>query len=202
MSDMPFLTRQDEEFQMLLEVAEEYTRQQREKTTEKKSGDATEIVIRKHLLKRGFNVTLRPELKIQGSNKVVARIDSLLLKPRENSNEEKYTPEKVDMMIEIKNNGVAEQTTKIRRKFDEAREISENFRFAVIVLSERLLSRTPYKHAITEEKLENKKYRVFTLIARRIWDRMYEVPVANRMLENHELWKTGEWEKLQTYLRE
>ena len=68
MNELPLLTEKDEEFQMLLKVAEEYTRQKSEKTSEKKSGDATEIVIRNYLLKRGFNVTLNPNVKIEGSN--------------------------------------------------------------------------------------------------------------------------------------
>ena len=210
MFGMRILNREDGEFQMLLEVAEEYGRQKIERTPQKKSGDATEIVIRSHLLKKGFNMTLNPDLKIQGSNKRVEWIDSLLLKPNADPNKPIYHSNEVDTVIEIKNNGVAEQSKKIKEKFDKAREISENFRFAVIVLSERLLSRTPYKHAITEEKLQNRKYRVFTLIARREYPKypkyprggLYTKDVDLAMLEKGELWKTGEWEKLIAYLKE
>lgn len=47
--NLPLLTKQDEEYRMLIDVAELYA-PQKAKTTEKKSGDATEIVIRNHLL--------------------------------------------------------------------------------------------------------------------------------------------------------
>jgi hypothetical protein len=69
--NLPLLTEQDEEYHMLREVAEEYARQH-EKTAEKKSGNATENVIRNHLLSHGFNVALNPELKIHGSNETSA----------------------------------------------------------------------------------------------------------------------------------
>lgn len=43
---MSFLARQDEEFQMLLAVAEEYLGQKSGDTSQNKSGNATETVIR------------------------------------------------------------------------------------------------------------------------------------------------------------
>lgn len=42
------LKKEDEEFQMLLEVAEEYSKQKSGDTSRKKSRNATEIVIRNH----------------------------------------------------------------------------------------------------------------------------------------------------------
>lgn len=198
--NLPLLTEKDEEYQMLLAVAEEYTRQHTQKTREKRSGDATEIVLREFLLKKGFNVTLRPDLKIQGQGGTIDRIDSLLLMPKVDPNKPSYVPEEVDAILEIKNNGVANQSLRIREKFDGSRGVSQNFRFAVAVFSERFLSRTPYKYAITEDELGNEKYRVFTFVARRIWDRMYDVSVVERMLRDHELWKTGEKDDLLSFL--
>ena len=152
--NLPLLTEQDEEYHMLKEVAKEYTLQH-EKTAEKKSGNATENVIRNHLLSHGFNVALNPELKIHGSNKSADRIDSLLLKPNVDPTRYNrvYSPNEVSVVIEIKNNGVANQSSKIAKKFNQVMEISDNFRFAVIVLSEKLLSPTPYPYAICEEDI-------------------------------------------------
>jgi hypothetical protein len=192
---MPFLTKQDEEFQMLLEVAEEYLKQKSEDTPQNKSGNATETVIRNHLLKRGFNMTLNPNVNIQGSS---IRIDSLLLKPKTNPNKLSYSPSQVDTVIEIKNNAVANQSRLIKENFDELSGVSENLRFAVIVLSER----KGYTHEITEEKLENKKYRVFTLVSRKKYPigGLYRKEAIMEMLNNNEMTKTGKWQELLTFL--
>ncbi|MGD0495706.1 MAG: hypothetical protein ABSB28_06660 [Candidatus Bathyarchaeia archaeon] len=193
---MPFLTRQDEEFQMLLEVAEEYLRQKCGDTPQNKSGNATETVIRNHLLKRGFNMTLNPNVKIQGSN---TRIDSLLLKPSVISSKLIYAPNEVSTVIEIKNNAVANQSKIIKENFDKLSRISENFRFAVIVLSER----KGYTHEITEEKLENKKYRVFTLVSRKKYPKggLYRKEAILEMMNNNEMMKTRKWEELLAHLK-
>jgi hypothetical protein len=196
-SNMPFLTRQDEEFQMLLEVAEEYSRQKSGDTPQNKSGNATEIVIRNHLLKKDFNVTLNPNVKIQGSN---IRNDILLLKPKVNPNRLVYSPIEVDTVIEIKNNAVANQSRTIRKNFDKLRGISGNIRFAVIVLSER----KGYTHEITDEKLQNKKYRVFTLISRKKHPQggLYLREAIIEMLSKNEMTKTEKWKGLVSYLSE
>jgi hypothetical protein len=193
---MSFLTRQDEELQMLLEVAEEYLRQKSGDTPQNKSGNATETVIRNHLLKRGFNMTINPNVKIQGSN---IRIDSLLLKSTANPNKLLYAPTEVDTIIEIKNNAVGNQSRIIKENFDELSRVSENFRFAVIVLSER----KGYTHEITEEKLQNKKYRVFTLVSRKKYPigGLYRKEAIMEMLNNNEMTKTRKWEELLAYLK-
>jgi hypothetical protein len=194
--DMSFLNKQDEEFQMLTEVAEEYLKQKSGDTPQNKSGNATETVIRNHLLKRGFNMTLNPDVKIQGSN---IKIDSLLLKPSVNPNKPSYSPSEVDTVIEIKNNAVANQSGIIKENFDELSRVSENFHFAVIVLSER----KGYTHEITEEKLENKKYRVFTLVSRKKYPigGLYRKEAIIEMLNNNEMMKTRKWEELLSFLK-
>jgi hypothetical protein len=202
MNNFPLLTKQDEEFQMLLEVAKEYTRQKREKTVQKKSGDATEIVIRNHLLKEKFNVTLKPNVKIQGSN---IRNDSLLLMPNVDASKPIYSPNETDIIIEIKNNAIVSRRNKqriepsalIREKFDEMEKTTKVSRFAVVILSEN----SNYIYRITEEKIGKKNCHVFTLILRNRWDSLYEAEVVNKMLKNYELWKTGEWEKFLAYLK-
>ena len=130
----PLLTEKDEEYQMLIEVAEEYLDQQKEKTPQNKCGKATEIVIREHLLRKWFNVTSNANVRVLGSN---IKNDLLLLKPTINPNQKEYSPNEVDMVIEIKNNAVANQSRIIRENFDELKELSPNLRFGVIVLSER-----------------------------------------------------------------
>jgi len=194
MSSLP-IKREDEEFQMLLEVAEEYSKQKSEDTPQNKSGNSTEIVIRKHLLRKGFNITLNPNVKIQGSN---LRNDSFSLKPNINPNKLVYAPNEVNTVIEIKNNAVGNQSRKIKENFDELGRIG-NFRFAVIVLSER----KGYTHEITEEKLQNKKYRVFTLVSRKKYPigGLYCKEAIIEMLENNEMTKTGKWEELSAYLQ-
>jgi hypothetical protein len=199
--NLPLLTEQDEEYHILKEVAEEYTRQH-EKTAEKKSGNATENVIRNHLLSHGFNVSLNPELKIHGSNKTADRIDSLLLKPNVDPTRYNrvYSPNEVSVVIEIKNNGVADQSSKIAKKFNQIMEISDNFRFAVIVLSEKLLSQTPYPYAICEEDIGIENCRVFTSIIRREWDKTYDKTVVVKMLRDGRLWNSHEWQGFIDYL--
>jgi hypothetical protein len=193
--EKPFLTDQDEEYKMLMETADLYT-MQKAKTAEQKSGNATEIIIRKYLLKEKFNVTLNPNVKIDGSK---IKIDSLLLKPTVSPNELVYEPDKVDTIIEIKNNSVTCQSATIKENFDKLRKISDNFRFAVIVLSER----KGYKHEITDKKLKNKKYHSFTLVSRRKYPKhgLYLKSNIIDMLSKNEMKKTGDWEKLIAYLK-
>jgi hypothetical protein len=196
--EKPLLTEQDEEFQMLIEVAEEYLKQKRGDTPQNKSGNATEIVIRNHLLEKGFDMTLNPNVKIRGSG---IRNDSLLLKPGVNPDRQSYSPNEVNTVIEIKNNSVANQSRIIKENFDELRKISENLRFAAIVLSER----KGYTHEITDEKLGNPKYRSFTLVSRRQYPSiggLYSKMAIMDMIRKNEMKKTGDWEKLIRYLKE
>jgi hypothetical protein len=198
--NLPLLADQDEEYKMLIEIAELYT-QQKAKTTEKKSGDATEIVIRNHLLNHKFRMALNPELTIQGLSHTADRIDALLLKSKIDQNKSVYQPHEVDAVIEIKNNGVAEQSNKIKRKFKELVDISKDFRLAVVVLSERLLSPTPYCYAINEEDIGIEKCRVFTCVLRRTWARLREKAVVVEMQKSGQLWKSNEWQEFIDYLK-
>jgi len=200
------LKKEDEEFQMLLEVAEEYSKQKSGDTSRKKSGNATEIVIRNHLLKREFNVTLNPNVKIQGSKR---KNDILLLKPNVDSNKLTYAPNEVDTVLEIKNNAVGGPedipNKKVKDIFDELERDTEVNRFAVVVLSETLLPpRKPYKWRYTEEGIGKKNCRVFTLVARKKYPKggLYKKDAIMEMLEKEEMRRTEDWDQLLKYLQE
>jgi hypothetical protein len=193
----PLLTEKDEEYQMLIEVAEEYLDQQKEKTSQNKCRKATEIVIREHLLRKGFNVTSNANVRVLGSN---IKNDLLLLKPTINPNQKEYSPNEVDMVIEIKNNAVANQSRIIGENFDELKELSPNLRFGVIVLSER----KGYTHEITDEKLGGKRYLSFALVSRRVYPEvggLHSKKAIVDLLKNNEMKRTGDWERLIAYLK-
>ena len=164
--NLPLLTKQDEEYQMLIDISDLY-RKQKAKTAERKSGDATEIAVRNYLLSHGLRMALNPELSVKGYTNQADLVDGLLLKDGVNQNKLIYAFSEIEAVIEIKNNGVANQSANIHRKFIALRNISESFRFAVIVVSERLLSPTPYCYAINEEAVDIEQCKVFTCILRR-----------------------------------
>ncbi len=192
----PLLSKKDEEYQMLMEVAEEYLHQEREKTAQKKSGTATEVVIREHLLRRGFNVTFNPNITILGSN---IKNDLLLLKPTINPDQKEYSPNEISLVIEVKNNAIANQSRVIKENFDELKKLSPDLGFGVVILSEK----TGYTHEITDEKLGDEKYLSFTLVSRRIYPKigLYCQKAIMDLLKNKEMKKTGDWERLISYLR-
>jgi hypothetical protein len=193
----PLLTKKDEEYQMLMEVAEEYLHQEREKTAQKKSGAAVEVVIREHLLRRGFNLTFNPNIKLMGSN---IKNDLFLLRSTINPDQKEYSPSEVNLVIEIKNNAVANQSEIIKENFDELRKLSSELRFAAVILSEK----KGYAHEVTNEKLGNEGYLSFTLVSRRIYPKvggLYSPGAILDLLKNKEMKKTGDWEKLIAYLR-
>ena len=173
----PFLTANDEEYTMLIEVSEEFQKQKTDKKACEKSGNATEIVIRNHLMKRNLNLSMIPNVTIQGSK---IKNDLLLLKSGVDPNQKTYTFDNVKMVIEIKNNAVGGKTlengkredpTKVlRAKFNELEATTHVRNFAVIVLSETLLPpRTPYKWRFKEEVIGKENCKVFTLVARQLY---------------------------------
>ena len=86
-SKQPFLTANDEEYIMLIEVSEEFQKQKTDKTAREKSGNATEIVMRNHLMKRNLNLSMIPNVTIQGSK---IKNDLLLLKRGVDPNQKTY----------------------------------------------------------------------------------------------------------------
>ena len=176
-SKKPILTANDEEYTILIEVSEEFQKQKIDKTTREKSGNATEIVIRNHLLRRNLNLSMNPNVTIQGSK---IKNDLLLLKNGVNPNQKTFPSDNVKMVIEIKNNGVGGKTLEngkredpnkvLRVKFNELEGTTNVRNFAVIVLSETLLPpRTPYKWRFKEEVIGKENCKVFTLVARQLY---------------------------------
>ena len=103
----PMLSGCDEEYAMLIEVSEEFQKQKIDKTAREKSGNATAIVIRNHLMRRNLNLSMVPNVTIHGSK---IKNDLLLLKNGVDPNQKTFPSDNVKMVIEIKNNGVGGKT--------------------------------------------------------------------------------------------
>jgi hypothetical protein len=209
--DKPFLKDSDEEYTMLIETSEEFEKQKIDKTAREKSGKATEIVIRNHLLRRNINLSMITDGTIQGSK---IKNDLLLLKNSVDPNQKNFPSNNVKMVIEIKNNAVGgktlengkrEDTNKvIRTKFNELEATTNVRNFAVIVLSETLLPpRTPYKWRFREEIIGKENCKVFTLVARQLYPSggLYIKSNIEEMLQKNQMKKTGEFQQLINYLK-
>jgi hypothetical protein len=207
----PILTANDEEYTMLIEVSEEFEKQKIDKTAREKSGNATEIVIRNHLLRRNLNLSMNPNVTIQGSK---IKNDLLLLKNGINPNQKTFPSDNVKMVIEIKNNAVGGKTMEngkredsnkvLRAKFNELEATTNVRNFAIIVLSETLLPpRTPYKWRFKEEVIGKENCKVFTLVARQLYPPggLYIKSSIVEMLQNEQMKKTGEFQRLVNYLQ-
>ena len=210
-SKKPILTANDEEYTMLIEVSEEFQKQEIDKTTREKSGCAVEIVIRNHLLSRNLNLSMFPNVTIQGSK---IKNDLLLLKSGVDPNKKTFESDNVKMVIEIKNNAVGGKTLEngrredpnkvLRAKFNELEGTTNVKNFAVIVLSETLLPpRIPYKWRFKEEVIGKENCKVFTLVARQLYPRggLYIKSSIMEMLQNDQMKKTGEFQRLINYLQ-
>ncbi len=210
-SKNPLLTTADEEYTILIEVCEEFQRQKTDKTAHEKSGKPAEIVIRNHLLRRKLNLSINPNVRIQGSK---IKNDLLLLKNGVNPNQEIFTSDNVKMVIEVKNNAVGGKTMEngkredpnkvLRSKFNELEAVTNVRNFSVIVLSETLLPpRTPYKWRFKEEVIRKENCKVFTLVARQLYPPggLYIKSNIVEMLQNEQMKKTGEFQKLINYLQ-
>lgn len=144
-----------EELQMFIEVGKLVSYQRAQLTKQGKklspsgsrdiSGRATENVIREHLMKHGLNIS-NTRVGIEGAP---LEIDLISLKTGANPNKTLYYSHEVDVVLEIKNNAVADQTTEIKKNFNRLKQLTAGIRFAAIVLSER----EGYKYAINEKEL-------------------------------------------------
>ena len=210
-SKQPFLTGNDEEYIMLIEVTEEFEKQKIDKTAREKSGSPTEIVLRNHLLKRNLNLSSIPEVTIQGSK---IKNDLFLLKNGVDPNQKTYQSNQVKMVIEVKNNAVGGKTLEngkredpnkvLRLKFNELEATTNVRNFAVIVLSETLLPpKAPYKWRFKEEAIGKENCKVFTLVARQMYPPggLYIKSSIEEMLQKEQMKKTGEFQKLINYLQ-
>ena len=200
-----------EEYTILIEVSEEFQKQKIDKTTREKSGNATEIVIRNHLLRRNLNLSMIPNVTIEGSK---IKNDVLLLKNGVDPNQKTFPSDNVKMVIEIKNNAIGGKTLEngkredpnkvLRFKFNELEGTTNVRNFAVIVLSETLLPpRTPYKWRFKEEVIGKENCKVFTLVARQLYPPggLYIKSNIVEMLQKEQMKKTGEFQRLINYLQ-
>lgn len=210
-ANKPFLTVNDEEYSILIEVCEEFRRQKIDKTAREKSGNATEIVMRNHLLQRNLNLSLNPNVTIQGSK---IENDLLLLKSGVDPNQETFASEDVKMVLEIKNNAVGGKTVEnekpqdpnkvLRFKFNELEALTNIHNFSVIVVSETLLPpRAPFKWRFKEEAIGKQNCKVFTLVARQLYPvgGLYVKSNIEGMLQKQQMKKTEEFQKLINYLQ-
>jgi hypothetical protein len=210
-SKQPFLTANDEEYAMLIEVSEEFERQKIDKTSREQSGNPTEIVIRNHLLKRNLNLSMIPDVTIEGTK---IKNDLLLLKSGVDQNQRIFPVDSVKMALEVKNNGTGGKTLKngkvenpnkvLRFKFNELEGTTFVKNFSVIVLSETLLPpRPPNKWRFKEEIIGKENCKVFTLVARQMYPPggLYIKSNIVEMLQNKQMKKTGEFQQLINYLQ-
>ena len=130
--NLPFLTEQDEEYQMLIEVTEEFQKQYVGSAMQK-SGKATMNVVRNHLLKGGLNIAkLEARIPEKGNMNLLFMLKAVT--PTTD-----YSLNDVDTVLKVTNTGVTKTASEpIRIKFGELRKRNKNLRFAVVVLSERL----------------------------------------------------------------
>jgi len=192
----PLLTKKDEEYEILIEVAEDYIKQKTDKAIEN-SGTAAEVVIRGRLISRGFNVTLNPNQKLEGSD---IKSSMFMLEPIVNPSQKEYAPSEVKMVIQILNNTDTDSLIKIKTQFDELKKLGKYLVFAVVILSEKI----GYIHEITTEKLGDNAYRAFTLVSRKTHPKpggLYSITAVDEMLKKRELKRTGDWDTFITAIK-
>jgi len=185
----PLLTKKDEEYDMLIEVAQEYINQKTDKTLTK-SGTAVEVVLRAHLVCRGFNVSLKPNVKLEGSEH---KNSLFILDSISNPSQQEYAANEIKMVVQVVNSADADSLGKIKAQFDELKKIGKYLQFAVVVVSEKV----GYTHEITTEKLADKACRCFTVVSRKSHPKvggLYNETAVNDMLKKKELKKTGDWD--------
>ena len=210
-SKKPILTGNDEEYTILIEVSEEFWKQNNDRTLREKFGSPAEIVIRNHLLRRTLNLSMNPEVVLQGSK---IKNALLLLKNGVDPNQEIFTSDNVRMILEIKNNSVGGKTIEngkredpnrvLRFRFNELEAKTKVRNFGVIVLSETLLPpKTPYKYRFKENAIGKENCKVFTLVARELYPRggLYIKSNLTEMLQKGQMKKTEEFQKLISYLK-
>jgi hypothetical protein len=182
MFNLPILSKEHEEFEMLREWTEEFPKQAG--SPSQKSGKATQIVIHNHLLMRKrLNVAKDLDARIPEKGQMNLLF---LLKTGINSAKPEYSLDEVNTVINVTNNAVGDKLTEIENKFKRFREKQRNLRFAIVVLIER----SNYQH-----KIEGRN--VFTLLIHK--ERVHPLYLKEtivEMQENGKLWKTGKWQEL------
>jgi len=204
--DMTFLTGQEEEFWMLHEWATQLGGEINNawKSGEKlrsitfRSGLITQRVIKEHLRQHDLNVSQNKVVVSSPDGKVHQAVHLLILKKGENPNEHDYPTNKEHIVLEIRTTAVANVVERTGKRLTRIRNLVKDF--AVVVLSERHDYPSRYKPKNTSN--------LFTLVIReRRFPKLnrpnIDIPaIVKKMQDNHELWKTGEWDGLLKYLEE
>jgi hypothetical protein len=210
-SNKQVLAANDEEYTMLIEVSEEFEKQKIDKKARDKYGNPAETVLRNHLLKSKLNISMVPNVAIEGSK---IKNGLLVLKNQVDPNQNSYSPDQVKMVLEVKNNAVGGKTLKngkqedpnkvLRTKFNELEATTNVRNFAVVVFSEMLLPpKSPYKWRYREEKIGKANTKVFTLVARQLYPPggLYIKTNIEDMLQKGQMKKTEEFQELIKYLK-
>jgi hypothetical protein len=185
-SSYRILSEKSDEYRMLIDVADEFNRQEGGSTTQR-SGNATLNVISKYLIGKGFKLPQDPKVTIQ---EVKSRMNLLyLLKSGIPNNKSEYSVKDVNAVLKIVNNAVGERyNDKIKNRFLEFRSENPTLRFAVVVLSENSVF-NPYKHCLKEDNFSGIA-ELFTLIFREnAADELYFKNTIERLSANKELRK-------------
>jgi hypothetical protein len=188
MSGSPILKEEDEEYKMLIDLVEEYRKQEKGSTTQK-SGNATLNVIHEHLIGKGIKLPKNPKVKIR---EVKTRMNLLyLLKAEVDRNQSDYSVHDLDAVLKISNNAVgsSEENTPsepVRNTFEKFRQRNGNLRFYVVVLVES----PNYKN-----RFQNALVLVFRnpQVTKVVYD---NASLIEDLVTNKSLKKSGEWEKL------
>ena len=92
--------KESEEYQMLIDVTKEIKNQKKSSLTNR-SGKATQVVIHKHLLDKGLNLTINPETKIR---EIETKMNLLyLLKARVNNKQSEYSVNDLKIVLKRAN---------------------------------------------------------------------------------------------------
>jgi len=156
------LSKETEEYQMLIEVAKELEKHGKVSTVD--SGKATRLVIHKHLMDKGIKLPQNPEVRI---HEVKTRKNLLyLLKTEVESDKSEYFVQDLYAVLKIVNNAVGEDYhDKIENTFKDFERANKNLRFGVVVLSENSALK-PYMHRLKQENFGSFA-KLFTLIIRK-----------------------------------
>lgn len=182
------LFEETEEYQMLMEVAEELKKHGKVSTVN--SGKATRLVIHKHLRDKGVKLPQNPEVRIL---EVKTRKNLLyLLKTKVESDKSDYSVQNLYAVLKIVNNAVGEDyKDKIEDTFKDFEQVNKNLRFGVVVLSENSVLK-PYTHRLKQENFGSFA-KLFTLIIRkRAAHKLYLKETVMQLLRDGELRKPEE----------
>jgi len=188
MSGSPILKEEDEEYTMLIDLVEEYQKQEKGSTTQK-SGNATLNVIHEHLIGKGIKLPKNPKVKIR---EVETKMNLLyLLKAEVDRNQSDYSVHDLDAVLKISNTAVGSSrentpTQPVSNTFKKFRQQNKNLRFYVVVLVE---------HPNYKNKFKDARMLVFLdpTIPKRVYD---DVDLIKDLVKNKLLKKSGEWEKV------